>query len=67
MIMATPKEAVIANSRIIPISIDNKVIKPTVSESNAIPPGTSKTLKLAWAASLLLLPLLTILEMELII
>ena len=50
MIIATPNEAVIANSLIIPISIDNKVKKPTVSESKAIPPGINKALKLNCAA-----------------
>ena len=46
IITATPKLAVIASSRIIPISIVNKVKKPTVSDKRAIPPGIKSALKL---------------------
>ena len=47
IITATPKLAVIASSRIIPISMVSKVKKPIVSDSSAIPPGIRSALKLA--------------------
>ena len=67
MIIATPIEAVIANSLIMPISMDNKVKKPTVSETKATPPGINKALKLACAADAGVKPIATFLTTEFII
>ena len=67
MITATPILAVIANSRIMPISITNNVIKPTVSDNSAIPPGTSKFLNAAIDARLAPIPVTACFSTALII
>ena len=67
IIIATPNDAVIANSRIIPISIESNVRKPTVSDNKATPPGINNKRKLICAASLEVDPFATSFVTELII
>ena len=67
MITATPRLAVIASSRMIPISMTSKVRKPTVSDRSAIPPGISSARNAAIAACFALLPLTMFFSTALII
>ncbi|MCY1458265.1 hypothetical protein D9M71_756310 [compost metagenome] len=53
MITSTPTQALIASSRITPISITSRVEKPTTLHSRAMEPGTNSRRKVAFAASML--------------